>query len=201
MESISIFKSKYLKFAVLLLVLFELSCSPSYSKDINVGMHSRNDDLKEFYFSISDYYRVPSRDVYLIRYENPFIRDDELPILFFIVNEAHVQPDIILRYRKIGYSWYDIMVRFRLKPERVFERYIIVEGPPYGKAWGYHKKKQKRVIAFRDVDIIEFANIHFITNYYGEKPEIVIETKKKYSRYIDVHREFYRKHKIKDRRL
>lgn len=185
------------------MLLFSLSCSPSYSKDIGMGMHLRDGDFREFYFSISDYYRVPVRDIYVIRDRYPFIIPEELPILFFIVREVMVKPDLIVKYRKSGYSWFDIMIKFRLYPERVFERYIVIDGPPYGKAWGYHKKYQRKVKIYRDVDIIELSNIKFITDYYHEKPEIVIKAKKKYSRYVDLHREFYYrnrdKHYIKDK--
>ncbi|MEJ5227103.1 hypothetical protein [Thermodesulfovibrio sp.] len=195
-------KKFILKFSMMIVLIFEfLFSSSAYSKDIDFGMHLENDELKEFYLSISDYYNVPVRDVYVVRDRYPFIKDEELPILFFIVKEAKLQPHIILHYRKMGLSWYDIMVRVRLKPEQCFERYIVIEGPPYGKAWGHYKKHQKRFIVFRDVDIVELSNIHFISNYYHERPDIIVAAKKRYPKYIDVNREFYRKHKTKGRGL
>ncbi|MCX8034000.1 MAG: hypothetical protein N3A00_01620 [Thermodesulfovibrio sp.] len=190
-------RMNFIRFFIFLMLLFSLSCSPSYSKDIDMGMHFRDGDIRDFYFSISDYYRVPVRDVYVIRERYPFIIYEELPILFFIVREARVAPDLIVKYRRNGYSWFDIMIKFRLYPERVFERYIVTDGPPYGKAWGYHRKHQRRAIVYRDVDIIELSNIKFITDYYHEKPDVVVKAKKKHSRYIDVNREFYYKNKDK----
>lgn len=182
-------------------LLFSVACSPSYSKDIDMGLHFKDGDLRDFYFSISHYYRVPVKNVYIIKERHPFIIYEELPILFFIVREARVEPDLIVKYRKNRHTWFDIMIRFRLHPERVFERYIVVDGPPYGKAWGNRKKHRNTAIVFRDIDIIELSNIKFISDYYHTRPEIVIETKKKHSRYIDVHKEFHRKHKVRDNRF
>lgn len=184
----------------LFLIFLSLSCAPTYSKDIDVGVHLRDGDLRDFYFAISDYYRIPVREVYIMRERYPVITYEELPIFLLIVREARVEPDLIIRYRKVGYSWFDIMIRFGLNPDRVFERYIVVDGPPYGKAWGYYKKHPRKVLIIRDPDIIELSHIKFITDYYKERPERVIEIKRKYTSYIDVHREIHHKHKVKGER-
>lgn len=183
---------------IFLLMFFNLACTTSYSKDIDVGMNFRDGDLRDFYFSLSDYYRVPVRDVYILKERYPFITYEELPVLFFIVKEARVEPDLVIKYRKVGYSWFDVMIKFGLHPDRVYERYIIVDGPPYGKAWGYHKKNKNKVVVYRDIDIIELSNIKFITDYYHERPEVVVDVKKKHAKYIDVHREIHHKHKEKE---
>lgn len=196
MKIIKIYQGKnFLRILMYFIMLFSLACSPSYSKDIDMGVHFRDGDLRDFYFSISDYYRIPLKDVYVVKERYPFIIHEELPILFFIVREARVEPDLVIKYRRIGYSWVDIMIKFGLPPDRVFERYIVIDGPPYGKAWGYHKKHQRKVIVYKDTDIVELSNIKFITDYYHEKPELVVKAKKKHARYIDVHREFHYKNR------
>lgn len=193
-------KRGLLRVLPLLLIFLSLSCTPTYSKDIDVGVHLRDGDVRDFYFAISDYYRVPIREVYVLRERYPVITCEELPIFFLIVREARVEPDLIIRYRKIGYSWFDIMIRFGLRPERVFERYIVVDGPPYGKAWGYYKKHPRKVLIIRDPDIIELSNIKFISDYYNERPERIVEIKRKYKSYVDLQREMHHKHKNKRER-
>ena len=181
-----------------LLLFFALSIPfISYSKDIDIGVSITNGELRSFYFSLSDYYRVPEEKIIIIKKRYPVIIEDELPILLLIVREARVEPDIIIQLREKGYSWYDIMIRFKIYPEVVFKRYIIY-GPPYGKAWGHHKKK----IIYDDRDIIIFSNLKFLSEYYHEDPQIILKYKEKYPRFVDVHREIYeikKEKKLKDR--
>lgn len=170
----------------ILFILSSISCS--FSKDLDVGISISNGKIRSFYFSLSDYYKIPEEKIIIIKKKYPVIIDDELPVILLIVREAKVDPSVIIELRKRGYSWYDIMIRFRLYPEVVFKAYLDY-GPPYGKAWGYHKRPKK--IKFEDRDIIILSNIKFLSEYYNESPEIIIRYKEKYPKFIDVHEEIY----------
>lgn len=192
---------KNLKVLTYLLILMSLliffSLKHSYGKDLDVGISMENGKISHFYFSIGDYYRVPVERIIIIKKRYPFILEEEFPIVFLISQHCRVDPDIIIELRSRGYSWYNIMIHFGLYPERIFERYIIYD-PPYGKAWGYYKyPKKRKVIVFTDRDIIELTNIKFLTEYYREKPEIIIDYRKKYPKYIEVNEIFFKKYKRK----
>lgn len=116
----------------LILLLFPLIVK---AKDVNIGVSIGDGKLQHFYFSLSDYYRLPEERIIIIKKRYPIIVEEELPIVLLIVREAGVNPDVVIELRKRGYSWYDILIHFRLYPEVLFKRYIIY-GPPYGKAWG-----------------------------------------------------------------
>ncbi len=133
---------------------------PLFAKDIDIGVSIGDGKIKSFYFALGDFFKVPEERIIIIKKRYPIILEEELPVILIIVKEAGVDPDIIIELRRRGYSWYDIMVRFRIYPEVVFKRYIIY-GPPYGKAWGYHKKKKVILV---DDDIIALANIKFLPN-------------------------------------
>ncbi|MDI1472432.1 hypothetical protein QI155_07775 [Thermodesulfovibrio sp. 1176] len=62
--------------------------------DIEVSV--RDGKMTDFYFSIGDYYRIP--------------------ILFLIVKEARVEPNLVIKLRRDGYRWYEIMLKFGSKP-------------------------------------------------------------------------------------
>lgn len=185
------------KITLFLVLLFLILTMPIYAKDIDIGVSIGDGKIRSFYFALGDFFRIPEERIIIIKKRYPIILEEELPVVLIIVKEAGVDPDVIIELRRRGYSWYDIMVRFRIYPEVVFKRYIIY-GPPYGKAWGYHKKKKK--IIFIDDDIIALANIKFLSEYYREDPQVIIKYKEKYPRFLDVHYEIYeykkeRKHK------
>jgi hypothetical protein len=189
---------KRLSLGVTLFVMLFLFVLQGYASDVNLGISLSDGKLRSFYFSLSDYYGIPEEQIIILKKRYPIIIEEELPVILLIVREAGVSPDIIIDLRRRGFSWYDILIRFRIYPEVVFKRYIIY-GPPYGKAWGHHKKK-KRVV-FIDDDIIALSNVKFISEYYRETPEVVIKYKEKYPKFLDVHYKIYEHKKGKKEKI
>jgi hypothetical protein len=193
---------KRYKVSALLVFIFTFLClftpftlKSSYGKDVRIGISINDGKLSHFYFSIGDYYRIPVEKVIIVKKRYPFILDEELPIVFLISKYRGIEPDIIIKMRKRGYSWYSIMIHFDLYPERLFKKYIVVYGPPYGKAWGYYKHhpKREKVIVFTDRDIIELANIKFLAEYHHKTPDEIIYYKKKCPKYVEIN-EIFLKH-------
>ena len=63
-------------------------------------------------------------------------------------------------------------------PEVYYVPVTVASGPPYGKAYGYYKKKprkQWRTIVLSDPDLINLANLRFLSGYHRLPPERVIE--------------------------
>ncbi len=179
----------------LFLWLLVVALPQGYAKNVDLGVSISDGKVRSFYLAIGDYFRAPEEEIIIIKKRYPVIVEDELPVLFLIVREARVSPDIVIRLRQGGYSWVEIMLRFGLRPEVVFERYVIY-GPPYGKAWG-HRKHPKRKIVLTDYDIIVLSNVKFISEYYQEPPEVVIKYKERHPRFVDVHYLVYEEKKGK----
>lgn len=154
--------------------------------DLNVDISLSDGKIRSFFFSLSDYYKIPEERIIIIKKRYPIIIEEELPIILLIVREAGIEPEVIIELRKKGYSWFDILMRFKIYPEIIFERYLIY-GPPYGKAWGYHKKREK--IIFHERDIVFLSNIKFLSEYYKEEPEVIVKYKEKYPKFIDINYE------------
>ncbi len=186
-------RSKFLM--LFFLILFEFNLINPFllkAKDIDVGVSINDGKITHFYFAIGDYYKIPTEKIIIIKKRHPIIIEEELPVILLITKERGIEPDIIIRLRERGYSWYDIMIYFGLYPEVIFRPIIV--SPPYGKAWGYYKYSPKRgkIIIFSDRDIIELANIKFLTEYY----HIDIKNyKNKYPNFIDFNEELYKKYK------
>lgn len=182
---------------ILVCLFIPFTVKSSYGKDIDIGISLNDGKLSHFYFSVGDYYRVPAERIIIIKKRYPFILDEEIPVIFLISRHCGIEPEIIIDMRKRGYSWYSIMIHFGLYPERLFREYIVVYGPPYGKAWGYYKHhpKKEKIIILSDRDIIELSNIKFLSEYYQQKPETIIYYRKNYPNYIEINELFVKPHK------
>lgn len=189
------------KFWVILTVkvvfLFGFLTISSYAiNDFNLRISVADDSLKHFYLSLGEFFNVPEEDIIIIkRRYHPTIRDEEIPIILTLTGKTGVSPEVIIDLRRKGYTWYEIFIYFGIKPEKFYKTVIIRGGPPYGKAWGYHKKTKPKKVIFSDNDIIILANIKFISKYYRENPKEVWKIFEVEKRPLYVHEKFFLKHK------
>ena len=153
-----------------------------------------------FSFSVSNYYRVPEKEVIIIRERG--IDDEELPVVFFIARRARVSPDVIINLRLSGLSWMDISLRYGIGPEVYYvpvEETVII-GPPYGKAYGYYKKYPRhkwKDIRLGDDDIVNLVNLRFMSEYHGIPPSEVIKMRSGGKKFIVMDKEIKEKKKGK----
>ncbi len=143
----------------------------------NLGVSVGNEGLNGFYFSVGEYYRVPEKEVLVVRKRG--IPDEELPVVFLLSTHAHVAPGAIIDLRLGGMNWMDITLRYHLSPEIY---YVPVNGgkigPPYGKAYGHYKKHHKKdwkKVRLADSDVVNMANLKFMSEHYGYPPEKVMQ--------------------------
>jgi hypothetical protein len=143
----------------------------------NLGVSIGNEGVNGFHLSVGEYYRVPEREVVVVRKRG--IPDEELPVVFLLAARARVAPGAIIDLRLGGMSWMDITLRHRLSPE-IF--YVPVNGgkigPPYGNAYGHYKKHPKnewKKIRLPDRDVVNMVNLKFMSEHYGYAPEKVMQ--------------------------
>jgi hypothetical protein len=170
---------------VLVLALILTSRSGSAQTAYSVSAHVGN-----FHVAVANYYHVPEREVLVIRERR--ISDDELPVVLFVAQRAHVAPARVIALRHAGRSWWDISVHFGLGPEVYYVPVTVVSGPPYGKAYGHYRKKSRNqwhTIVLSDDDIVNLVELRFISEYYGIAPERVIEARGRHRDFVTVHSE------------
>jgi hypothetical protein len=188
---------------ILLTVLISLiGISPnSEATNVDVGVSVSDKGLRGFYLSVGDYYRVPYREVVVIRERG--IIYEEVPVVLFIAGRARVAPEVIVDLRLRGRTWMDIILHFGLSPEIFYVPVRAVPGPPYGKAYGYYKNKPKKEwksIVLDDDDIVNLVNLRFISKHYGHNPDNIIQMRGKGKSFIDINHEIREVKKTKEKR-
>jgi hypothetical protein len=142
----------------------------------------------DFHVAVANYYRVPEREVVVIRERR--IPDDEIPVVFFIAQRAAVPPARIIDLRMRGTSWWDISVRYGLSPEVYYVPVAVAPGPPYGKAYGHYKKKHRnewKTIVLTDADIVNLVELRFLSEHYHVAPERIIELRGSDRDFVAIH--------------
>ncbi len=161
--------------AALPLLLACAAVPASAETRMSVGGTVVNGQLSGFYLSLSDYYRVPRDDIYYLH--DRHIPDYDMPVVFFIAQHAHVSPGVIVDMRLSGRSWMDISLHFGLGPDVYYVPVQRVSGPPYGKAYGYYKNKDRKhwdTIRLSDDDVVNMVNLRFMSDHYNYPPEDVM---------------------------
>ncbi len=186
-----------MKKIVLFIFFLFLFSNPLYSQtSFSISV---KDEESGFIFSISNFYKVPEREVIIIK--NRGIPEEELPVVFFIASKAKVKPQTIIDLRLKGLSWMDISIKFGLTADAYYVPIKGEVGPPFGKAYGHFKKHHKhkwKEIRLDDDDIINLVNLKFISEYHGIEPDIIIREKAEGKRYVVIDKEFKeKKHKYK----
>jgi len=162
---------------LIFICLFVFVAVCAHAQQVNVRVSIEEEGLRSFTFAVGDYFRVPEREVVVIRERR--ISDEEIAVVLFIAARARVAPSVVIDLRLGGRSWMDITLYFKLSPE-IF--YVPVKGevkgPPYGKAYGYYKNKNRKYwgkIVLSNPEIINLVNLRFISEYHRFPPEEVIK--------------------------
>jgi hypothetical protein len=173
--------------APLAIILIILS-APASAQNVSTGISVADGELRSFYLAIGDYYRVPEPRV--VHVKNHYrVRDEELPVFFYLASCARVDPEVILDLRlRHGMSWLNITFHFGLTPEIY---YVPVQrvGPPYGKAYGYYKKHghDYRKVVLADADVVNLVNLRFISDYHRVAPEMVMDLRGQGRKFAAIH--------------
>lgn len=177
-------------FSILFLIL--LGSQAAYGQpQVDIGASFGPEGLKSFFFSIHEHFRVPEREVLVVRERR--IPDEEIPVVFFIAQRARAVPATIIDLRLAGRSWMDITLHFGLSPEIYYVPIKVeVKSPPYGKAYGYYRNKPKKEwkhIKLVDADVINFVNLRFLSEYHKYPAEEVIKIRSGGKHFVVVHDE------------
>ncbi|MBN2755204.1 MAG: hypothetical protein JXR81_10150 [Candidatus Goldbacteria bacterium] len=151
--------------------------------DVRFGLSADDAGLNGFYLSISEYNRVPQKDVIVIR--NHGIPDEELPVVFFLANKANVKPETVYKLRLQRMSWMEVALRLRLAPQVFVINTHDKFRPHYG-----------NVFRFTDREIIERVNYRFVSDCHKYRPEVVTKIKDKHILFKGKESNFKNKTKI-----
>jgi hypothetical protein len=180
--------------ALLALAVFSFTAPAVHSDTrMDVGATIVNGDMRGFYFALGDYFRVPEREVIVIRERR--IPDYDIPVVLFISQRARVAPGAIMDLRLSGRSWMDITLYFGLGPDVYYIPVKEVYGPPYGRAYGHYKNKHRkdwRKIRLVDSEVVDLVNLRFMSEHYGRPPEEVMRMRSGGKSFVIINNEFRR---------
>jgi hypothetical protein len=165
---------------------------PQYGQaDVDLGLSIRDGEVRSFYLAVGDFYNVPERTLMVVHERN--IPDDEVPVVFFLAQQARVSPSVIIDLRLGGRSWMDITLHYGLTAAIFYVPFSAADpGPPYGKAWGYYKKRPRSKwgeIRLGNADIVNLVNLKFISGHYGYSPEQVVKMRGKGKNFVSINSE------------
>jgi hypothetical protein len=175
---------------ILLLVLVLWPVPNPCQADVDIGVSIDKDGLKGFYLAIGEHYKVPEKEIIVVRQKN--IPDEELPVVFFLASRAGVAPSVIIKLRLGGKSWMAITAHFGLNAGIFYVPAAKVSGPPYGKAYGHFKNKKKAkwgAIRLSDAEVVNFVNLKFISEHYGRPADDIIKMRQKGANFVSINAE------------
>lgn len=169
------------RFAVAALIAGSLY-NGAVAADFDIGISGSDEGITGLSLSIGEYYRVPHREIIMIERSIP---REEMSVVYLLSHRAHRNAQFITDLRLRGLSWWDITLRLGLDPHTLY----VVDthrhsGPPYGKAYGYHKAGKKHRL--RDDEIVELANVRFLSRYHGVSVDDVIDRRRGGERYLHI---------------
>lgn len=163
----------------------------SRSADADKNFTTAEPAVRSFHAAVRDYYRVGEREIQTIRGHG--ISDEELPVIFFISERAHVDARRIVDLRAAHNMWTKLAFRFGLTPD-VF--YLPVSSdviaPPYSKVYTRFRttpKMEWKTISLSDRDVINLVNLRFISEYHKLTPEQVIDMRSRGKTFVQINKE------------
>ncbi len=124
---------------------------------IDAALSIEDGRVSSFYLAIGDHYRVPEREIIFVKKRE--ISDDDLAVVFFLASRANVAPSVIVELRLGGKTWMEITSHFHLTAEIYYVTINKVSGPPYGKAHGYFKNRNRKEWASIRLSDTDIANL------------------------------------------
>lgn len=168
------------KFAVLSLVLFWMAGWASAQVQVGVSVGGGGDS---FHLAIGSYYHAPQDQVVVCQQRH--IPEEEMPVVFFVAQQAHVAPGVVINLRAGGTPWANIFQRFNVNP-RVL--YVPVRGRvsgPYAGYYAYYRGHGRARLV--DADFVNMVNLRFASDYYHRTPDEVMKLRVSGRNYRDIH--------------
>jgi hypothetical protein len=171
---------------------------PAAAGQVDVGISVGAGGVRGFYLSIGSYFRIPEAEVLALR-DRYRVRDEELPVVFFLAARTHVLPSVIVNLRVRGLSWLDIAFRYNLTADIFFVPVRVDKiGPPYGNAYGHFRRYRARRewgrMVLSDREVVDLVNLRFISEYHRIAPETVMEMRGRGEAFVAINDEVVKKH-------
>src|SRR4030042_32287 len=122
-------------------------------------------------------------------------------IIFSPMGSAEASVDLGVSIGEEGLRGFYLAVGNYYRGPEIFYvpvRETVVIGPPYGKAYGYYKKKPKkqwRTIDLSDADVVNLVNLRFVSDHYKYGPEKVMKLREGGKNFVAINDEVVKEKK------
>jgi hypothetical protein len=180
------------------ILLVALSSAAFAGERVSVGVSIGDEGIRSFHIAIGEYYRVPEQQVVVVQQRR--IPEDEIPVVMFVSKWGRARTEDVINLRLGGRSWADIFVQYHINPAVLYVPVAEVSGPPYGKAYGHYKDKQRRnwrTVRLDDDDVVNLVNLKFISEHSRCSVADVIKLRTEGRSFAEIYYEGNRPHKEK----
>jgi hypothetical protein len=163
---------------------------------LEAGVSIGPEGLRGFHLAVSDYFKVPEPEV--VVWKQKRVADEELPVVFFLAQRARVAPAAIVDLRLAGKSWMDIVVHYKLGTDVFQVNATKVDGPPYGRAYGYWRKRGANPPArliLKDSEVVDLVNLRFLSEHHRCAADDVIAARSRGAGFVAINEDLGKKHK------
>lgn len=177
---------------IICLALFAISAMCLASPAVVNAEESASNAETSFFLAIGDYFTVLQSEITILRQEG--IPDEEIPVVFFMAQQAKVAPTTIMKIRLKGKPWMEITTHYGFGTE-IF--YVPVEpnvevSPLYDYAYGYYKNRPRKEwsdMNLRDPDIINLVNLKFLSENYKYPAYKIMEMRQDGMKFYEINDE------------
>jgi hypothetical protein len=145
-----------------------------------------------FHSAVIDYFKVSEQQ--LTDAQNSGILEEELPVVFLIAQRANVGPEAVEALHSSNLNWMQSAFYFHLSPW-AFYTPLPPDGAaktPYEKGYEQYKNRKGR-INLNDSDMINFADLKFLSEYYGRDPKEIIQMRAAGKTFLEINEAYWRK--------
>ena len=153
---------------------------------LDAGISLGPEGIRGFHLAVSQYFKVPEPEV--VVWKQKRIADEELPVVFFLAQRARVAPAAIVDLRLAGKSWMDVVVHYKLGTDIFQVPVTKVDGPPYGRAYGYWKKRgsEPTRLILKDSEVVDLVNLRFLSEHYRCPADDVVAARSRGANFIAI---------------
>ncbi len=143
-----------------------------------------------YHLALQDYFKVSEQQV--ADAKTTGITDEELPVVFFMAQRNNLGPESVTNVHSSGLNWMQVAYHFRLNP-LVFYTYLTFDTShtPFEKVYGEYKNRQNP-FNMTDADLINLANLKFLSEYYGRDPKDIIQRRASGKTFAEINEDYWR---------
>jgi hypothetical protein len=129
--------------------------------------------VDKFHSALMDDFKVTEQQVTDARVSG--VTDDELALSFFIAQRARLEPEAVTGIHASGMSWMQVAFHYQLNPW-IFYTFLSASpsNSPYKAAYDKFNKPTFK-INLTDPDLVNLANLKFLSEYYGRDPKDIVQ--------------------------